>query len=240
MIERISMPRRAFKRFHRTLGTGGLLVAVLALIVALGGGAYAASVGLTARQKKEVIKIAKQFPRPGAEGPRGPQGPTGPQGPAGQPDTSNFYDKSQADSRFAQVNPSGGFQGAVFTNHVAISPADGTTATPVLSLPGGFTVNCYSNGTTSSMVRVEGTSPWVGTVSYAEGSVDHTFGVSSSVGGGALFGASVYDTARYQIMDSAGETAPTRIWTITVTIVRNTTGVTNGPHCLATATAGPA
>ena len=41
-------------------GTAGLVVAIVALIAALAGGAYAASGGLTGKQKKEVTKIAKQ------------------------------------------------------------------------------------------------------------------------------------------------------------------------------------
>jgi len=55
-------------------------IAVLALVLAMVGGAYAAA-KLNATQKKEVKKIAKQFA--GKDGAQGLPGPAGPQGPAG-------------------------------------------------------------------------------------------------------------------------------------------------------------
>lgn len=61
----------------------GLTVAVVAMVIALTGGAFAAA-GLTGKQKKEVKKIAKEFAgKPGAQGPQGVQGPVGPAGPTG-------------------------------------------------------------------------------------------------------------------------------------------------------------
>jgi len=242
------MFRTSFSRLQRALGPGGLIVATVAVVLALGAGAYAAGGGLTGKQKQEVKSIARKFAgQKGADGAAGPSGPagspgaTGATGATGQPDTSNFYDKATADSHFVQTNPAGGFQGAVYTNDVIISPADGTTPTPVLALPGGFTVDCYSNGTNNSLVKVIGTSPWSGNVQYNEGSTFFSAGVGNTVGGGALFGASAYGTARYQIMDTAGATPPTRLWTITVTIIRGaSTGITGGPYCNAEAIAGPA
>lgn len=244
----LSTLQRGFKRLQRALGPGGLIVAIIAVVLALGAGAYAASGGLTGKQKEEVKKIARKFAgRNGANGAAGPAGPggqpgaAGAQGATGQPDTSNFYDKAGADSRFAQINPTTASQGAIYTNDVIISPADGTTPTPVLTLPGGFTVDCLSNGTNSSRVQVVGTSPWSGNVLYNEGATMINAGVGNAVGGTAIFGVSAYGTARYQIMDSAGATPPTRLWTITVTIIRGaSTGITGGPYCNAEAIAGPA
>jgi hypothetical protein len=70
-------------RIREPFGKAGLTVAVVALVMALVGGAYAAG-GLTGKQKKEVKKIAKQFAgKPGANGAAGPQGPAGAQGPKG-------------------------------------------------------------------------------------------------------------------------------------------------------------
>lgn len=66
-------------RMHEKLGTAGFILAIVALIAAFGGAAYAAKeAGLNKKQKNEVKKIAK-----GATGPQGPQGPQGPAGPAG-------------------------------------------------------------------------------------------------------------------------------------------------------------
>jgi hypothetical protein len=67
-------------RIHQKLGTAGFIVSILALVAALGGGAYAASGGLNGKQKKEVEKIAKKY-----AGKNGAQGPAGAVGPAGGP-----------------------------------------------------------------------------------------------------------------------------------------------------------
>lgn len=71
-------------RIHNKLGTAGLVVAIVALVAALGGAAYAASDNhLSGGEKKEVKKIAKSFQGKGPTGAAGAQGPTGPAGPAG-------------------------------------------------------------------------------------------------------------------------------------------------------------
>lgn len=68
-------------RIHSKLGTAGFIVAIVALVAALGGGAYAAQQGLNGKQKKEVKNIAKKFA--GKQGPAGPQGLPGPAGAPG-------------------------------------------------------------------------------------------------------------------------------------------------------------
>src|SRR3954454_7553714 len=81
-------------RFIRSLGRRlgangpGLTVAVIALILALAGGALAASGALTSKQKNEVKAIVKKESKKlkgpaGAQGAAGPQGSAGPQGAAG-------------------------------------------------------------------------------------------------------------------------------------------------------------
>lgn len=64
-------------RIHRELGTAGFVIAIVALIAALGGGAYAASGGFTAKQKKVIRKIAKSVAKPGPQGPAGAPGAQG-------------------------------------------------------------------------------------------------------------------------------------------------------------------
>jgi Collagen triple helix repeat (20 copies) len=86
------------ERIRNQVGTAGLVVAIVALIAALGGGAYAASGGLTGKQKQEVTKIAKKYAgkngapgsagEKGAAGAAGTQGSQGPQGPQGEPGKS--------------------------------------------------------------------------------------------------------------------------------------------------------
>ena len=99
------------KKLTEPFGKAGLTVAILALVLAMVGGAYAAG-GLTKSQEKQVKKIAKKFAGKngapgatgpagaagpagakgdtGAVGPQGPAGPTGPQGPQGEPGTTGF------------------------------------------------------------------------------------------------------------------------------------------------------
>jgi Collagen triple helix repeat (20 copies) len=79
------------ERLRTQIGTAGLIVAILALIAALGGGAYAATTG---GGKATVSAKAKKGPRgpkgatgatgaTGAQGPAGPKGDTGPKGDVG-------------------------------------------------------------------------------------------------------------------------------------------------------------
>jgi hypothetical protein len=73
------------KRIHDKLGTAGLVVAVVALVVAVAGTAFAAG-GLTKKQEKQVVKIAKKYAgKDGAQGPKGDPGQAGSQGSKGDP-----------------------------------------------------------------------------------------------------------------------------------------------------------
>jgi hypothetical protein len=66
------------QRLHQKLGTASFIISIVALVVALGGGAYAASGGLSGKQKKEVEKIAKKYAgKPGAAGVPGTKGDAG-------------------------------------------------------------------------------------------------------------------------------------------------------------------
>ena len=85
-----------FKRIHQKLGTAGFIIAIAALVAALGGTAFAAA-KLNGGQKKEVEKIAKKFAgkdgapgaagtngKDGAVGAGGKEGPKGSEGAAGK------------------------------------------------------------------------------------------------------------------------------------------------------------
>lgn len=69
-----------FSRVHAKLGTAGLVVAVIALIVACSGAALARGVLIT---KLSQISPKVQKKLKGATGPQGPAGPQGPQGEQG-------------------------------------------------------------------------------------------------------------------------------------------------------------
>jgi len=79
------------KRIREPFGKAGLILAIVAMVAALTGGAYAAKSALTGKQKKEVQKIAKaeskkwskKFAVAGSAGPEGKQGPAGAAGAKG-------------------------------------------------------------------------------------------------------------------------------------------------------------
>jgi hypothetical protein len=75
--------RHPIRSIREPFGKAGLTVAILALVFAMVGGAWAA-VGLNAKQKKEVTKIAKKYAgKPGAAGATGPAGLSGAKGDTG-------------------------------------------------------------------------------------------------------------------------------------------------------------
>jgi hypothetical protein len=77
-----------FERIYQKLGTAGFIISIIALVAALGGGAYAAT-----SNSGKATASAKGKPGPrgktgktgktGKPGPAGPAGPAGAQGPAG-------------------------------------------------------------------------------------------------------------------------------------------------------------
>jgi hypothetical protein len=71
-------------RIRERFGSAGLIVGVIALVLAVAGGAYAAGGGLSSKQKKEVEKISKKFAgKPGANGSNGANGKDGANGSNG-------------------------------------------------------------------------------------------------------------------------------------------------------------
>lgn len=134
------------RRIHEKLGTAGLIISMIALVAALGGGAYAASGGLTGKQKKEVEKIAKKVAKPGpagTPGATGSQGAAGPAGPAGAAGKDGVDGANGApgtpgkpgETGFTSVLPSGKTETGVWT--LAISP---TTAFFEARIPISFPI----------------------------------------------------------------------------------------------------
>jgi hypothetical protein len=233
---------------RRELILGLAVVAALTVAVPV----FALQKGVSGPTKRAIKKeVARQIAKlnlpqgpAGQAGPQGNPGPEGKQGPVGTPDPSNFYDKAQSDARFVQSEPGGAFGAAVYTNYVQVSPANGTPET-VLTLPEGFVVSCSSNNTNASSVSIEGGPPaWIGVAHQTQtGGIDvQSFVVGSSpIGGTVAFGTNIGSTVRFHLMNTSAA-APTRLWTITVTLFRDFAGfgIANGPHCFAEATAGPA
>jgi hypothetical protein len=73
-----------FTKIHKRLGTPGVVLGIVACVIALSGTAIAALPGLNSKQKKEVKKIAKRLVKPGSQGVAGPVGPQGAAGAAGK------------------------------------------------------------------------------------------------------------------------------------------------------------
>jgi hypothetical protein len=71
-----------FSLLRNRFGIPGV-ISVIALVFAMLGGAYAASNGLSGKQKKEVKAIAKGFQGTGPAGPQGPAGANGAKGDTG-------------------------------------------------------------------------------------------------------------------------------------------------------------
>jgi Collagen triple helix repeat (20 copies) len=77
-----------FSKLREPFGTAGLVVAIVALAFALGGGAWALTASTTGKQGKHHFKAQTKHPlkaKRHARGIRGPQGPVGPEGPEGPP-----------------------------------------------------------------------------------------------------------------------------------------------------------
>jgi hypothetical protein len=129
-----TLRKRISTKRPEPFGKAGLTVAVIALVMALVGGAYAAG-GLTKSQEKQVTKIAKKYAgKPGAAGPAGPVGAAG-------------------------TNGSNGAAGKNGTNGKSVVVGSATTGPSGECEEGGATVEV--EGTSSTKKHVCNGSPWV-------------------------------------------------------------------------------
>jgi hypothetical protein len=147
--------------------TPATVIASVALLVALSGTSYAALVlpanSVGSKQiknrsiqpvdlgRKAVASLGGRRGRPGPTGPQGIQGPQGvqgepgPKGDTGSVDTSNFYTKSESDSRFlgtgakaADADALDGLDSAAFQKRVAGTCVEGS-AVRVIAENGALT-----------------------------------------------------------------------------------------------------
>jgi hypothetical protein len=103
-VKRLRHPVRSIRE---PFGKAGLIVAMIALVAALGGSALAAKGALTGKQKKEVEKIAKKYAgKPGPAGAAGKDGTNGTNGSNGGAGTNGVSVTTAAASN-AEC-PSGG------------------------------------------------------------------------------------------------------------------------------------
>jgi hypothetical protein len=74
-----------YEAFKERFGAAGVVLGVIAIVLAVGGSAFAASGGLNPKQKKEVKAIAKSFQGQGPKGDAGAAGTNGTNGKDGAP-----------------------------------------------------------------------------------------------------------------------------------------------------------
>ncbi|HEV7482220.1 MAG TPA: hypothetical protein VGO13_03890 [Solirubrobacterales bacterium] len=129
-MKRLRHPIRAIRE---PFGTAGLIIAMIALIAALGGTALAAA-KLNSTQKKEVEKIAKKYAgKPGANGTNGSNGAPGAKGDAGAAGTNGTAGKSVVTSAASGTECTGGVSGTKFEVEGSGSPShvcSGKNGTP--------------------------------------------------------------------------------------------------------------
>ena len=92
-----------FSTLRNRFGTPGV-IAVIALVFAMAGGAFAAAGGLTGKQKKEVKSIAKSFQ---GTGPAGPVGPVGANGANGKDGTNGEKGATGPQGSIGNTGPQG-------------------------------------------------------------------------------------------------------------------------------------
>lgn len=150
-MSRIKHPVRALRE---PFGTAGLVVAVIALVLALTGAAFAAKGALTGKQKKEVEKIAKKFAKAGPQGPAGAPGSAGTQG---APGTAGANGKDGANGVSAEATSFSGAKGPCTAGGVEVKSAkpaafvcNGTNGTT------GFTETLPQGSTETGVWSVEG------------------------------------------------------------------------------------
>jgi Collagen triple helix repeat (20 copies) len=93
-------------RLKEPFGKAGLIVAIVALVAATVGGAYAAKGGNPPASASKKKSKAKKGPR-GPRGKTGPAGPAGPQGPAGSNGNDGSNGNNGSDGKEGKQGPQG-------------------------------------------------------------------------------------------------------------------------------------
>jgi hypothetical protein len=149
-MSRLRHPIRSLKE---PFGKAGLTVAILALVLAMVGGAWAAA-SLNSKQKKEVTKIAKKYA--GAPGAAGTNGINGTQGPAGIPGAKG--DKGEKGDTGAKGDT--GTSGNDGANGVSVSATEIPFEEPECEERGGVLVQEEGAPAGVEICNGEEGSPW--------------------------------------------------------------------------------
>lgn len=141
-----------FSRIHHKLGTAGLVVAIVALVAALTGSAFAAGV-FTKKQEKRIVKIAKKY-----AGKQGPQGIPGPQGPVGLPGKEGARGPAGEEGDEGPEGPEG--PGGPPGPTTAVLPP-GETMTGIWSFTNIDVISAFSTITYGLRLEDEATPHWI-------------------------------------------------------------------------------
>ncbi|HVD38096.1 MAG TPA: hypothetical protein VNC15_04615 [Solirubrobacterales bacterium] len=133
-------------RFRNKLGSASMVIAIVALIAALTGTAFAAGV-FTKKQEKRIIKIAKRY-----AGKQGPQGLPGPQGQVGPPGKEGARGPEGPQGETGSDGPPG--------PTTAILPA-GETETGIWSFTNIDVISGFSTITYGLRLEDEVTTHWI-------------------------------------------------------------------------------
>jgi len=129
--------RHPIRSIREPFGKAGLTVAILALVMAMVGGAYAAG-GLTKSQEKQVKKIAKKYAgKPGPAGANGTNGAQGPKGDPGAPGSNGTNGTNGAPGESVTITPEG--ECTKFSNGTGTGEACNGTTGFTATLPSGET-----------------------------------------------------------------------------------------------------
>ena len=182
-----------FNRIRDRFGTAGLVVSIMALVFALAGGAFAASGGLNAKQKKQVKAIAKQFAgKPGAAGPAGPAGPAGGNGAAGGAGAAGANGKTVLSGT---ATPTAGI-GTIGDFYMDTDDSKMYGPKAAAGANGGWGSGTALRGADGSPWTAGGTLPDVGTLTG-------TYGVTGSETAGAGLGQSSMDEGDVAIVPAS-------------------------------------
>jgi Collagen triple helix repeat (20 copies) len=142
--------------FRNRFGTAGLAVSVIALVVALAGGAIAANGG--GDGKATASAKAKRGPKgpKGPPGPAGSQGPAGPQGPAGAQGPAGPAGANGVDGKDGATGPTGKTGATGPTGSAGTPGATGATGATGPTGPAGGVGGALPPGVTQTGVWVLG------------------------------------------------------------------------------------
>jgi collagen type I alpha len=180
-----------FNRIHQKLGTAGFIISIVALVAALGGGAYAASGTSTGKATASAKAKQGKQGKPGKTGPAGPagaagaQGPVGPAGPKGDTGANGSNGASGATGAAGVKGATGptGVTGATGFSGFTKTLPPGETETGTWSLFGSATADRETNSAISFPIPLAESGETGSAFAFSESqTTNEEFGTSGCAG----------------------------------------------------------